>query len=615
MKKILIDAFQKEEVRIATVQDNRLENLEILKVTGSEKRGNIYKGTVSRIEKHLEAAFIDYGMDRHGFLPLKNIAEEFKQEFKNKLKNQEQNSQESSENSSDETEDEKPKVKKQTSKEASITDCLEVGQEIIVQVEKEERGNKGAALTTIINLASTYIVLTPNDSKVSGISKSIPYSSRTDLKNTLDDIIVPKNMGLIVRTIGAKKSSKDLQWCLDYLCSLWSAIQKYASEKKAPFLIYQESLVIKSMRDSIREDVEKVIVNDEDIYKEVKQYADGVIPDYSEKISLYDSQKPIFSEYDIEKQVDLAFVREITLPSGGSIIIDTTEALVAVDVNSSKSTKGSNIEETALNTNTEAAIEIARQIRLRDIGGLIVIDFIDMKAEENRNKVIKTFSDSCKTDRALIKIGGISNFGLLEISRQRLRSSINDLNRMSCPQCKGSGSVQTTESMAVQMIRHLQSLFNSAQYQKIILYVPVAVSIYLLNEKRFEIAEIESKHKTNIVIVPNPNYQIPNFNVDKFNEESKKEDKLSFEAIQQTNYNYDKSKKTREIASMLSPIDPPARKKSLFERLGFVKPKPIAESSGPKRQKSEAKTGRKKTYAKNKTGAQRRKKTTISNKD
>ncbi|HID01128.1 MAG TPA: Rne/Rng family ribonuclease, partial [Piscirickettsiaceae bacterium] len=423
MKRILINATQPEEIRVALIDGQKLYDLDIETPHQQKKKANIYKGRVTRIEPSLEAAFVDYGAERHGFLPFKEVAEEYYPETR-------------------------PEGR------LSIADVLKEGQELIVQVQKEERGNKGAALTTQITLAGPYVVMMPNNPRAGGISRRIEGEDRAELREALNSVTIPEGMGLIVRTAGIGKSSEELQWNVDYLVQLWEAIKKAADAKPAPFLIYQESdIITRAIRDHLRQDIGEVLIDDMDAFHRARDFVQHVMPQFVGRIKPYQDKLPLFTRFQIESQIETAFQREVTLPSGGVIVIDMTEALTAIDINSSRATKGGDIEETAFNTNMEAAVEIARQLRLRDLGGLIVIDFIDMHANKHQREVENALREAVKSDRARVQIGRISRFGLLEMSRQRLRPSIEEATQIVCPRCKGVGVIRGVESMALSILR------------------------------------------------------------------------------------------------------------------------------------------------------------------
>jgi ribonuclease E len=498
MKRMLINATQQEELRVALVDGQRLYDLDIEPTTRQQKKSNIYKGKITRIEPSLEAAFVDFGAERHGFLPLKEISREY--------------------------------FKTSVSGRPNIKDVIEEGQEVIVQVDKEERGNKGAALTTMISLAGRYLVVMPNNARAGGISRRIEGDERNQIRDAMRDVTVPNNMGVIVRTAGIGRESQDLQWDLDYLCLLWDSIKGASETRSAPCLLLQESnVVIRAIRDYLREDIGEVLIDDKAVYEEAQSFVQHVMPQYENKIKRYDDTTPLFSRYQIEAQIETAFQREVKLPSGGSIVIDTTEALISIDINSSRSTKGTDIEDTAVNTNLEAADEIARQLRLRDIGGLIVIDFIDMTSNKNQREVENRVKDALEIDRARVQVGRISRFGLLEMSRQRLRPSLGETSGHVCPRCDGTGVVRDMRSLSLSLIRLIEEEATKDNTAQVRIIAPLEISTYLTNEKRSEIMDIETRHKTQISIIPNPNFQTPHYEVSRLRDNESVADEVSFE--------------------------------------------------------------------------------------
>lgn len=487
MKRMLINAVHRnEEVRIALASGQQLYDLIIESSAREQKQSNIYKGKVTRIEPSLEAAFVDYGEGRHGFLPLKEVARScFKSSYVD------------------------------SGRRPSIVEVLDEGQELVVQVEKEERGNKGAALTTFVSLPGCYLVLMPNNPRAGGISRRIDGDERGQLHEIFDALQVPEGMGLIVRTAGSGKSQEELQWDLEILLKHWDAI-KQASERTAPFLIYQESnAIIRAIRDYLRKDIEEILIDQPEVYEEALNHLKLIRPTFVNKVKLYKDATPLFTRFQIESQIESAFQREVRLPSGGAIIIDHTEAMVSIDINSAKSTKGSDIEETALMTNLESADEIARQLRLRDIGGLIVIDFIDMTPIRNQREVEDRLRNALSMDRARVQIGRISRFGLLEMSRQRLRPSLGESSRITCPRCMGQGTIRGIESLSLSIIRLIEEEAlkdNTAQVRAIL---PIDIAAYLLNEKRQSILEIEKRQNVSVVLVPNPHLLTPQYQVER----------------------------------------------------------------------------------------------------
>jgi ribonuclease E len=489
MKRMLINATQEEELRVALVDGQKLYDLDIENRTRIQKKANIYKGKITRVEPSLEAAFVDFGAERHGFLPLKEISHQY--------------------------------YAKGSSDKGSIRELIREGTEVIVQVEKEERGNKGAALTTYISLAGRYLVLMPNNPKAGGISRRIEGDDRSELREALRVLTIPDGMGMIVRTAGVGKSEEELQWDLDYLLALWQAVQDAGTEKSAPFLIYQESnVIIRTIRDYLRKDIDEVLFDTKESYEEALTFINQVMPQYENRIKLYDDILPLFNRYQIEAQIESAFEREVKLPSGGSVVIDPTEALISIDINSSRATRGADIEETALNTNLEAADEIARQLRLRDMGGLVVIDFIDMISNRNQRNVENRMRAALEADRARVQVGRISRFGLLEMSRQRLRPSLGETSAIVCPRCNGQGFIRDVESLSLSILRIVQEEANKEKSQEVKATVPLIVSSYLLNEKRLVLADIEEQSKTKVVIVPNPEMQTPHYEITGVNRQS-----------------------------------------------------------------------------------------------
>ena len=481
---MLINATQSEELRVALVDGQQLYDLDIESPGHEQKKANIYKAKITRIEPSLEAAFVDYGAERHGFLPMKEIAREY---FPKGY-----------------TFQGRPNIK----------DVLKEGQEVIVQIDKEERGQKGAALTTFISLAGSYLVLMPNNPRAGGISRRIEGDERTDLKTSLNKLSLPKGMGLIVRTAGVGKDYDELEWDLNLLLDYWQRIETASQSRPAPFLIHQESnVIVRAIRDYLRRDIGEVLIDRPKTYESVKQRIEVMRPDFLSKIKLYDNDVPLFTHYQIESQIESAFQREVRLPSGGSIVIDPTEAMTSIDINSARATKGSDIEETAFNTNLEAADEIARQLRLRDLGGLVVIDFIDMTPVRHQREVENRMRDAVKPDRARIQLGRISRFGLLEMSRQRLRPSIGETSQGVCPRCNGTGHVRGVESLALSVLRLMEEEAIKDNTQQVQAQVPVPVATYLLNEKRRSVFHVEKHHGVRVLIIPNPNMDTPQYEV------------------------------------------------------------------------------------------------------
>jgi ribonuclease E len=484
MKRMLVNATQPEELRVAMVDGQRLYDLDIETAGREQKKSNIYKGKITRIEPSLEAAFVDYGAERHGFLPLKEIARSY---FKPDAPG---------------------------GGRVNIKDVVHEGQDLVVQVEKEERGNKGAALTTFISLAGRFLVLMPNNPRAGGVSRRIEGEDRNEVREAMAGLEIPEGMGLIVRTAGVGRSLEELQWDLDYLLHLWKAIETASRERPAPFLIYQESnVIIRALRDYLRKDIGEILVDDENVHSQATDFMRQVMPHNQQKLKLYKDPVPLFTRYQIESQIESAFSREVRLPSGGSVVIDHTEALVSIDINSARATKGADIEETALNTNVEAAEEIARQLRLRDLGGLIVIDFIDMAQSRNQREVENRLRDALRQDRARVQVGRISRFGLLEMSRQRLRPSLGESSQVVCPRCSGHGTIRGVESLGLAVLRILEEEAMKEKTARVVAQLPVKVATFLLNEKRPIIHDIEQRHDVSIVLVPNPAFETPQYEV------------------------------------------------------------------------------------------------------
>ena len=490
MKRMLINATQPEELRVALVDGQRLYDLDIEATGREQKKSNIYKCRIVRIEPSLEAAFVDFGAERHGFLPFKEIARTLL----------------------------KPKNNGDGRSRVNVKEALEVGQEYIVQVEKEERGNKGAALTTFISLAGRYLVLMPNNPRAGGVSRQIEGNDRSDAREAMSTLEIPQGMGLILRTAGVGKSAEELQWDLDYLKMLWDSIKSTSKDKAGPFLIYQESeVIIRAIRDYLRNDIAEIWIDDNDVFHRARDFMEQVMPHNLQKLKLYSGSDPLFSRYQIEGQIETAFSREVQLPSGGVLIIDHTEALTSIDINSARATRGEDIEETAFSTNLEAADEIARQLRLRDMGGLFVIDFIDMAHGRNQREVENRLRDGLKVDRARVQTGRISRFGLLEMSRQRLRPSLGESSHIPCPRCDGQGTIRDIKSLSLAVLRIIQEEAMKELTAKVIAQLPVDAATYLLNEKRQSIREIEQRLDVEIIISPNPGMETPQYQVQRVN--------------------------------------------------------------------------------------------------
>ncbi|HMM76899.1 MAG TPA: Rne/Rng family ribonuclease [Gammaproteobacteria bacterium] len=505
MKRMLINATQREELRVALVDGQKLFDLDIEAVGKEQKKSNIYKARIVRIEPSLEAAFVDYGAERHGFLPLKEVSRHL---FKEKARN--------------------------ASGRVNIKDALDEGQELIVQVEKEERGNKGAALTTFVSLAGRYLVAMPHNPKAGGVSRQIEGDAREDAKEAMAGLQIPENIGLILRTAGIGKSSEELQWDLDYLVQLWQAIDHAAGERPAPFLIYQDqNVIIRAIRDYLRSDISEILIDDAALYQTACDFMQQVMPGNITKLKLYTDSVPLFTRYQIESQIETAFSREVRLPSGGALVIEPTEALITIDINSARATHGGDIEETALLTNLEAAEEIATQLRLRDLGGLIVIDFIDMMSAKNQRAVENKMRECVKMDRARVQIGRISRFGLLEMSRQRLRPSLAEFSHEICPRCDGVGTIRSLRSTALTVLRMLEEEAMKDSTAKVVAQLPVDVATFLFNEKRRDVSRIEERQEVEIILVPNANLETPHFNVQRIREQdlAKRELGESYELV------------------------------------------------------------------------------------
>ena len=485
MKRMLINATQPEELRVAVADGQVLIDLDIEVPSQEQKKANVYKGRITRIEPSLEACFVDFGSTRHGFLPFKEICPEAYAS---------------------------PPRKKEGR--PSIKEVMKEGQEVIVQVEKEERGNKGAALTTYLSLAGRYLVLMPTNPKAGGVSRRISGDDRNELREQLQQVIAPDNVGIIVRTAGVGREAEELQWDLDYLLQLWGAIEKAAAENSAPFLIYQESnLFIRALRDHLRNDICEILIDNQKVFEDAREFVQQVMPHNARKLKLYSDSVPLFNRFQIESQIDSAFARTVHVPSGGSVVIDHTEAMLSIDINSARATKGSDIEETAFHTNLEAADEIARQLRLRDLGGLIVIDFIDMMDRKHQRQVEERLRHALQIDKARVQTGRISRFGLLEMSRQRLRPSLGESSQESCPRCDGHGSIRSIESLALSIIRLLEEECMKEYSGQVIVQAPVTVGNFLLNEKRKALAEMERRHNVPIVVLSNEYMDRPKFEI------------------------------------------------------------------------------------------------------
>ncbi len=514
MKRILINAVQKEEVRVAMVDGQQLYDLDVEVPSREQKKSNVYKGKITRVEPSLEACFVDYGAERHGFLPFKEIARMYFTEEAQKASGR-----------------------------PDIRTAIKEGQEIVIQVEKEERGNKGAALTTFISLAGRYLVLMPNNPRAGGVSRRIEGEDRNLIREALSNLEVPDGMGLIVRTAGVGRNSEELQWDLDYLLQLWSAFEIAAAERPSPFLIYQESdVTTRALRDYFRSDIAEVLIDSKEVYESALDFVQQVMPNSVQKIKYYDDTVPLFNRFQVENQIESAYRREVQLPSGGAIVIDHTEALISIDINSARATKGGDIEETATNTNLEAADEIARQLRLRDLGGLVVIDFIDMMNNRNQRAVENRLNEAVQKDRARVQTGRISRFGLLEMSRQRLKPSLGESTQIVCPRCTGQGTIRTVESLSLSLVRIIEEEALKAGTARVDIQVPIDVATYMLNEKRQAIYDVEKQSGVHVIIVANPTLETPQYKVERIrkSDHDENDETTSYQRVEkETQYSVD----------------------------------------------------------------------------
>ncbi|MDO9243787.1 MAG: Rne/Rng family ribonuclease [Rhodocyclaceae bacterium] len=544
MKRMLFNATQAEELRVAIVDGQKLIDLDIESANKEQRKSNIYKAVITRIEPSLEAAFVDYGAERHGFLPFKEVSKSY---FL-------------------------PGVE---AGRARIQDALKVGQELIVQVEKDERGNKGAALTTYVSLAGRYLVLMPNNPRGGGVSRRIEGEDRQELREVMDQLEVPGGMSLIARTAGIGRSAEELQWDLNYLLQLWNAIDGAAKSQNGAFLIYQESsLVIRAIRDYFHPEIGEILIDTDDIYEQAQQFMSHVMPGNVARVKRYSDDVPLFSRFQIEHQIESAYSRQVTLPSGGAIVIDHTEALVSVDVNSGRSTKGADIEETALRTNLEAAEEIARQLRLRDLGGLIVIDFIDMESAKSQRDVENRLKDALHFDRARVQTSKISRFGLLELSRQRLRPALAETSYITCPRCTGTGHIRSIESAALHILRILEEEAMKENTGALHVQVPIEVGTFLLNEKRVDIARIEMRHRANLLIIPNRHLETPQHEITRL-----RHDQLNQDGAILASYEMAVKPAEEENASIVAQTEgKPARAEAMVKGITPDHPAPIVAS-------------------------------------
>ena len=549
MKRMLINATQSEELRVALVDGQRLFDLDIENHSHEQKKGNIYRARVTRVEPSLEAAFVEFGSERQGFLPLKEISSEYFTKPVDQIQGR-----------------------------GKIEELVKEGTELLVQVEKEERGTKGAALTTFLSLAGRYMVLMPNNPRAGGISRRIEGEDRGQLKEALSALNIPKGMGVIIRTAGVGRTSEELQWDLDYLCQAFDSIKAATLTKRAPCLIYQEGdIITRAIRDYLKADISEVLIDNPDVFARAKEFVAAVMPSFANKVKQYTDDIPMFNRYQIESQIESAFEREVKLPSGGSLVIDPTEALVSIDINSARATKGNDIEATALNTNLEAAEEIARQLRLRDMGGLVVIDFIDMSPAKNRRAVEERMRDSLKHDRARVQIGSISRFGLMEMSRQRLRPSLGETAGHVCPRCAGTGYIRDLRSLALALLRLIEEEGSKDKTGEVRAQVPVDIATFLLNEKRVQIRSIENRNRIRVVIIPNPHMQTPHFEVKRLRENEVDLEHMDLEA---------EKPETAEVA--YEPESKPAAKEQAAITSLAPPPPPPAPSAEPKAEEKPA---------------------------
>lgn len=548
---MLINATHPEELRVALVDGQKLYDLDIESRTREQKKANIYKARITRVEPSLEAAFVDFGGNRHGFLPLKEIAREYFSIPPSKIKGR-----------------------------INIAEVVKEGLEIVVQVDKEERGNKGAALTTFCSLAGRYLVLMPNNPRAGGISRRIDGEERDQLRDAMAQLDIPKNMGVIVRTAGLGRSAEELQWDLNYLLQLAEAIETEAAKKSAPFLIYQESdVIIRAIRDYLRDDIGEILIDTDEAFEQATQFVEQVMPQYKSRIKRYEDDVPLFNRYQIEGQIESAFQREVRLPSGGALVIDPTEALVSVDVNSARATRGADIEETAVNTNLEAAEEVCRQLRLRDIGGLVVIDFIDMNSPKNQRAVENRMRDSLHVDRARVQVGRISRFGLLEMSRQRLRPSLGETSGIVCPRCSGLGTIRDIESSALAVMRMVEEESLKDSSSEIRAFLPISVASFLLNEKRNDLSEIEKRNNVRVIVIPDAAMDTPHYRVERIRAADNEEETSS--------YDLESSEAAEEITPATVAKAPPVEKPAVKAITQTVLPPakqeevPVQEAEAP----------------------------------
>ena len=541
MKRMLFNATQQEELRVAIVDGQKLIDIDIETAGREQRKSNIYKGVITRIEPSLEACFVSYGEDRHGFLPFKEVARTY---FKEGV----------------------------DVRNASVKEALREGQEIMVQVEKEERGNKGAALTSFVSLAGRYLVLMPNNPRGGGVSRRVEGEERQELRETMDKLDLPAGMSVIARTAGIGRNVDELQWDLNYLMQLWRAIEGAGKSASGAFLIYQESsLVIRAIRDYFQPDIGEILIDTDEIYEQAHQFMSHVMPDMVHRVKRYSDDVPLFSRFQIEHQIETAYSRTVPLPSGGAIVIDHTEALVSVDVNSARATRGSDIETTAFNTNCEAAEEVARQLRLRDLGGLIVIDFIDMEVAKNQREVEQRLKDALHHDRARVQMGKISRFGLMELSRQRLRPSLSEGSHVTCPRCSGTGHIRDTESSALQVLRIIQEEAMKENSATIHVQVPVDVAAFLLNEKRGEVLKIENRHRISVILIPNKHLDTPHYKLERIKHDDPRleDSQASYTLAEQAETDMAYSKRQKEEAK--------PRQEAMVKTITPDQPAPLVE--------------------------------------
>src|SRR5689334_19732655 len=543
MKRMLFNATQAEELRVAIVDGQKLIDLDIESAGKEQRKSNIYKGVITRVEPSLEAVFVDYGAERHGFLPFKEIAKQY-------MVNQDGGEFGRS----------------------KMATHLKSGSELIVQVDKDERGSKGAALTTYISLAGRYLVLMPNNPRGGGVSRRIEGEDRNELREVIGQLEVPDGMSVIARTAGIGRSLEELQWDMNYLMQLWQAVDGAAKTQAGAFLIYQESsLVIRAIRDYFHPDIGEILIDTESIFEQAQQFMGHVMPGNVNRVKLYKDDVPLFSRFQIEHQIESAYSRSVELPSGGGVVIDHTEALVSIDVNSARSTRGADIEETAFRTNLEAADEIARQLKLRDLGGLIVIDFIDMESARNQREVENRFRDALRYDRARIQTGKISRFGLLELSRQRLRPSIGETSYSPCPRCHGTGHIRGTESTALHILRIVQEEAMKDSTASVHAQIPVDVATFLLNEKRVDLQLIEARHRVSVTLIPNMHLETPNYSVTRL-----RHDDLNNAEPLPASYNMVEVPAEEKSSAELSAETPPPRVEAAVKGITPQQPAPVS---------------------------------------